>query len=68
MVTAAVSVHNQVREVREVANIKVVNLLLEDPRWIYMGNHVVKAGWVATQPRARRLRLGKKRWFKLLGG
>jgi len=40
MVTA-VSVHNQVREVREVDNIKEVNLLLQDPRWIYMGNHVV---------------------------
>jgi len=39
MVTA--SLHNQVREVREVDHIKEVNLLLQDPRWIFMGSSVI---------------------------
>jgi len=36
-----ISLHNQVREVREVDHIKEVNLLLQDPRWIFMGSSVI---------------------------
>jgi len=36
-----ISLHNQVREVREVDNIKEVNLLLQDSRWVYLGSSVV---------------------------
>jgi len=39
MVTS--SLHNQVREVREVDNIKEVNSLLQDRRWIFMGSSVI---------------------------
>jgi len=38
---AAVSVHNQVREVRELDNVRAVNELLADPQWIYLGNSVI---------------------------
>jgi len=36
-----VSVHNQVREIRELDNVKAVNELLADPLWIYLGNATV---------------------------
>ena len=41
MVTAAVSVHNQIRELRELDSVKAVNELLADPRWVYLGSSVV---------------------------
>jgi len=37
MVTAV----HQVREIRELDNVRAVNVLLEDPAWVYLGSSVV---------------------------